>query len=319
MAAVRKFHFPKMPVLASRELDMARLRFAAWWDGADFDESAARAQIAAWQNERAMIKAGEIEPPRTPRLAALEVVWGENRIAMGDAEEEAAAVALLGLQPESSIVLFGGGMGEPAVELARASQLAVSMYEWRPGCVAAAQNRLARLGLSAKARAEQVEPEAAALPDIAFDAAWSRDELTFVFDKRRLTRRVGAALKPGGVWLVDELVGDKRACGDSAFAAAWSDPHLWRSEELLAAFQERGLTLESETDITSLALKSLKTAVDRIEDRINFALQRAKDTGFGPAMLRELAWEAETIKGRERAFAAGAMARIRFMLRKTAA
>jgi hypothetical protein len=36
-------------------------------------------------------------------------------------------------------------------------------------------------------------------------------------------------------------------------------------------------------------------------------------------MLRELAWEAETIKARERAFAAGAMARVRYLLRKPAA
>lgn len=319
MAAARKVQLPKLPDLSGPGMDMARLKFAAWWEGKDFDEAAARAQIAAWQAERAMIKAGDTAPPRTPRLAALEVVWGENRISMGDAEEEAAGAQLLGLMPDQSILLIGGGLGEPAVELARGAQLSVTMCEWRPGCVPAAQNRVARLGLAAKARVDSFEPEAGSFPELAFDAAWSRDELTFVFDKKRLIRRVGAALKPGAAWLVDELVGDKALCGETAFAAAWADPHLWGADELQSAFSERGFLIESEADVTGAAQSALKLAVERIEDRIGLALQRAKDSGFGPAMLRELAWEAETIKARQRAFSAGALKRVRLVLRKPAA
>ncbi|MEQ1619728.1 MAG: hypothetical protein ABL883_15445, partial [Terricaulis sp.] len=87
-----------------KRIALTRARLHAWWEGAAFDAEAAMAAIEAKlaANENQIVGADdelfdELPFEAPPRLAALAVLWGEDRIRPGDSQSEAQAISHLAL------------------------------------------------------------------------------------------------------------------------------------------------------------------------------------------------------------------------------
>lgn len=264
-----------------------------------------------------MIRAAgsQIEVPS--RVKALQLVWGEGRIAAAVPGEAAADLAALNLPPKANIALIGGGVAEPAFDLIRGNDFSVTMYEWRGACLAPARRRVAVAGLADRINVKSFDLDAGLLPESAFDAVISRDELIFCFEKKRLVRRIHQGLKLGGVWLGHELVGAQEQLNQTAFATAWADPQIWDEEKLKAIFDERGFVLSEEADESEILRKALRAGLEKLADAVDVLARQAHAADGEPLMqLKELGWEAEATRARARVLGDGSLRRWRFMLRK---
>ncbi|MET0547366.1 MAG: class I SAM-dependent methyltransferase [Caulobacterales bacterium] len=312
------------PAAAAEAADMraanfarASMRLKAWWNGESIAPDAIEAAIRKRLAERAMIRAAGAQVEVPARVKALQLVWGEGRISVAPPQEAEQDLAALVLPPKSNIALIGGGVSEPAMELIKNNDFSVTMFEWRGACLAPARRRVAVAGLADRVNVESFDLDAGLLPDNAFDAVISRDELVFCFEKKRLVRRIHQGLKPGGVWLGHELTGAQDRLNQTAFATAWADPQLWDEEQLKPLFDERGFVLAEESDESETLRKALRAGLEKLADAVDVLARQAHAADGEPLMqLKELGWEAEATRARARALADGSLRRWRFLLRK---
>jgi SAM-dependent methyltransferase len=243
------------------------------------------------------------------RIGVAEALWGEGFLFPGGAAETLRLVTPLGLSEASSLLLVGAGSGGAPRSIAADLGVWVTGYEANPRLVALANERSLRAGLGRRAQVEPWDPLAPRFPLHYFHQGMAIEPLHGEKPEPALAA-VSLALKPGGQFVLLEIVADLPLDPADATVAAW------------ARLDHRSATVPSELGITRV-LGRLGFDVRIVEDvsrrHLKYAVTGWRDAvkvmeGTRPT-LRQLALvvhEAELWLARFRLMRAGKLRLVRW-------
>ena len=137
-------------------------------------------------------------------IRTLAVIWGEGFLSPGGAEEVAELLSMLELRGKR-VLDVGCGAGGIELLLARDYGAAeVVGVDVEAPVLEHARQLIARHGLSARVRFEQVEPGPLPFPDAAFDVIFSKDAVIHIPDKESWCRDMFRLLRPGGLLVASD-------------------------------------------------------------------------------------------------------------------
>jgi len=293
-------------LLDKRKLAAARARFKAWWEGVEFDP----ATIAANDSDLDGELFDAMEPERGARLEALELLWGEGRIAPGEDGEDAMAPAHLGLGAGAMLAVLGPGLEAPLKALAGACDAQISAFEWREETVARLGWGVTRARLSQRIAASRIDLEAHVFQPEAFDGVWSRDEFSFADEPARFAHQIARCLKPDACALIEFYAGVPDPKVGPAFASSFAEPQIRAAGDISHFISEQGLRVEATDDVTPAHLAVARQAFGKLEGLLKEA------GGVDPAVARELAWETESWRTRIGLLSHHKLERIRIIARR---
>lgn len=299
-----------------RRLALTRARLRAWWEGEAFDESAAIAEIEAsleaandtGDADAELFDAPEYEEP--PRLRALSVLWGENRIRPGDSTADKLEPARIGLAPDGLLAVLGPGHVGPLTAVAGAHPGRIEVFEWREETFEALLSGIARAKLTDRVVAALIDLEAHVFAPNHYDGLLSTDDFAYCSYPPHLAQQIMKCLKPGACAVVEAYVGFRAAELATAFASSFAEPHIRAHGDLLQFFTDAGLVLEADEDLTEEFLQTARESFKSLGERLTAAKELDVTTA------RELSWEAEAWRMRLRLLAQRRLERRRFTLRK---
>lgn len=298
-----------------RRLALTRARFRAWWEGDAFDETAAIAEIetaiandVSGDADDELFDAPEYEPP--PRLVALSVLWGENRIRPGDSTADKLEPARIGLAPDGVLAVLGPGHVGPLTAVAGAHPGPIEVFEWREETFDALNAGIAKAKLDKRVSATRIDLEAHVFTPNHFDGLLSIDDFAYCSYPPHLAQQMMKCLKPGACAVVECYVGFRAAELATAFASSFAEPHIRAHGDLLQFFTDTGLQLESDEDLTEEFLDTARQSFKSLGEKLTDA------AALDVTTARELAWEAEAWRMRMRLLAQRRLERRRFILRK---
>ncbi|HVY84439.1 MAG TPA: hypothetical protein VG943_04855 [Caulobacterales bacterium] len=298
-----------------RKMALTKARLRAWWEGEDFDEVAAEAEIEAElaaANTNAepedLFDEPEIEPP--PRVVALSRIWGEGRIRPGDDTADALEPARLGLAPDGVLALLSPGLIGPVAAIAGAHPGKIDVYEWREETIEVLRAQKRKAKLADRVTVTLVDLEAHVWPANTYDGLYSVDDFAYAGYPPHLAVQVFKCLKPGACAVVEAYVGLPLPELATAFASSFAEPQIKPQGDLLQFFTDARLTLEADEDLTEEMLDRARQGFKRLEGAL-------KDVAtMDPATARELIWEAEAWRMRMKLMTHRRLERRRFILRK---
>jgi SAM-dependent methyltransferase len=200
------------------------------------------------------ISLAEDDDPIWPRarIAVAEALWGEGFLLPGGGEEVVRLAKPLGLSAASSLLLVGAGTGGPPRHITAELGVWVTGYEANPRLVALANERSQRAGLGRRAQVESWDPQRPKFPASYFHHGMAIEPLRGE-PPGPLLDAVARALKPGGQFVLEEIVADR------ALKAAETMVETW------ARLGHRAPTVPSELAITD-ALAQLGFDIRIVED-----------------------------------------------------
>ncbi|MBL8550220.1 MAG: hypothetical protein JNJ73_09550 [Hyphomonadaceae bacterium] len=291
-----------------RAMNMARFR--AWWEGEDFDEATALAEL-----EQAVVEAADgaspASAPKTadkdvevadalfddpptpspPRFAALQKFWGEGRIMPGDVAADAARLARLELPEAGALAVLGPGLAAPLRAIAETYPGEMIALEWRADAKAPLEAALKRLPRDVPLRMIDLDAFAAAAE--AFDGVISFDEFTYA-DPSALVPALAACLKPNARALIEFYAGHPQPAIEPAFATAFAEPRLRSASDLIEGLTHAGFAIEADEDQTAEHIERGRAGFRHLER----ALAEATAADMNVAILQEIAWEAAAWRAR---------------------
>ena len=299
-----------------QKLALVGAKFRAWWNGADFDEAAALAEIDAAAaaapeppsaGDAKAVEAALFEAPVDPRLQALQIIWGDGRIAPGDAADEAHSLQRLQIGEGAALAFLSPGLAGSVAAFAAPGRT-LSIFEWRsetrPALAAGAES----VGVS---KIEPFDMDVTPLPHDAFDGLISFDDLTYGYAPH-LALQMAKAVKPGARAIVDCYVGPQGPDLAQAFASAFAEPQIRTRNELEHAVSEAGFDIEAEDDLTEAHLALARARFEALPT----LMSGADAPKLAPGAARELAWETETWRVRLRMLSRRRLERRRMVLRR---
>jgi hypothetical protein len=303
-----------------RKLAMRRAKFRAWWNGDEFNEEAAAAEIETKLTQEAANDTGaeaelfdEPEYELPPRLSALATLWGDGRVRPGDATADGLEPARLGLAPEGVLAVLGPGLAAPVIALAGGHAGKVEVFEWREETLDALKNGVAKANLNGRVSVARIDLEAHVFTSSVYDGLFSTDDFAYCGYPPHLAQQIMRCLKPGACAVVESYVGLRNdEALKTAFAASFAEPQIRAHGDVLQFFTDAGLTLEADEDLTDEFLSMARDAFKALGERLT------QGGGLEPAAARELAWEAEAWRVRLKLLAQRRLERRRFILRKPA-
>lgn len=298
-----------------RKLALTQAKLRAWWDGEAFDEAAA---VAAF--EAKLIAANENgdaddalfdEPPfdLPPRLAALAVLWGEDRVRPGDGVADRLEPARIGLAPDGVLVMLGPGLVAPLAAVAAAHPGKIDVFEWREETFEALKYGVRKARIDERVKIARIDLEAHVLAPNAYDGLLSIDDFAYTSYPPHLAQQIMKCLKPGACAVVEAYVGLRSTELATAFASSFAEPQIRAHGDLLQFFVDAGLVLEADEDLTEEFLGYARLGFKQLGEK----LQADK---LEVLAARELAWEAEAWRMRLKLLAQRRLERRRFILRK---
>ncbi len=309
-----------------RQRALAGAKFRAWWEGEEFDEAAALAALDAPAEEAAppapakaapAPASGPVDadlfdapPPQAPpRQAALERLWGLGRIMPFDPEQEKITLLMMGVGSSVRVAMLGPGGPGPVRAIMEVCAGPITVYEWRDetrGDIEAAFKGEARVTISG-ADLDTFAPA----PD-SLDVLISYDDLTFAANAPRLAVQIAKALKKGAPALIQTYCATPAPELAGAFASAFAEPHLRPAGDLASLFQDAGLAVESNENVTEAHAALGRAGFKTLEKAL------MEGTGLDGAVLREIAWETEAWRTRLGFLGQGRLERRKIVARKPA-
>lgn len=297
-----------------RKIALAKARFHAWWEGEHFDEEAALAALdvetAANENADEGVEKVLFEFEVPPRLAALQLLWGEGRIRPGDEAADGLQVARLGLAPNGVLALLGPGLVGPLGAVAAKHRGRIDVFEWREEALATLKHQIGASGFTDRISVARIDLEAHVLAPNTYDGLFSTDDFAYASYQPHLAQQIMKSLKPGATAVIEAYVGFKAAEFATAFASCFAEPQIRPHGDLLKVLSDTGLVVESDEDITDEFLAIARTGF------LGLGQKLADATKLSVAAARELAWEAEAWKTRLRLLAQCRLQRRRIVVRK---
>jgi SAM-dependent methyltransferase len=301
-----------------RKLALTRAKLRAWWDGDEFNEEAAIAEIDAKlaaepEPEPANDTEAELFEYELPaRLQALAVLWGDDRVRPGDATADKLEPARIGLAQDGVLAVLGPGLAGPMVAVAAAHAGKIEVFEWREETFEALKHGLEVAKLTDRVSASRIDLEAHVFTPASFDGLLSIDDFAYCGYPPHLAQQIMKSLKPGACAVVEAYVGLKSPELATAFASSFAEPQVRAHVDVLQFFVDAGLALEADEDMTDDVLFTARAAFKQLGERL------AAAGALEAPVARELAWEAEAWRMRLQLLATRRLERRRFILRKPA-
>ena len=233
-----------------------RLRFKAWWEGAE-----------VVVRERQEADAGPAAPDEEPlpyeisdkywnagRIALVQEVWGEGLVGPGDHDRLLNLIKPLGLNPEINMLDLGAGLGGPARLYSDTFGIWVTGHETDSDLAAAGMEISTMGGFTKKAPISSFDPENLELKEKSYDRIFSKEFLFTVEDKERLFRVIETGLKDNGhILFTDYIVPD--GGGQSKALDGWLKaepvlPRPWSMEKYLKLLTALKLDIRVNEDIS---------------------------------------------------------------------
>jgi hypothetical protein len=293
----------KKVLFDKRSLALSAARLKAWWEGAPFDAAAFEAQFEPAPPVAANDAAEDLfEPERDQRLAALQLVWGEGRLAPGDDTIDELAPARLAAPDGGALAVFGPGLARPVISLAPGWAGAIAVYEWRKETRAALTAGLKAAGLAERVAVHPFDLETGHIGDETLDGLISTDDFTYCENPSRLAVQFARALKPGCGGLIEAYAAAPGPDVAPGFASAFAEPQLHTAAKIGELLFEAGFRIEEDEDLTALHAEWARAGIQRLKASLAAPSLSARG-------LQELAWEMETWRARLRLLDAGRMQR----------
>jgi cyclopropane fatty-acyl-phospholipid synthase-like methyltransferase len=313
----------KKALFDKKGIALTRAKLRAWWDGADFDPAAAMAEIEAklaaepvandvTEDELFDELFDELPYELPPRLQALGVLWGEDRVRPGDATADRLEPARIGLPPEGVLAVLGPGLAGVMAAVAAAHPGKIDVFEWREETFDALKHGLKKAKLDTRITVTRIDLEAHILPPGAYDGLLSVDDFAYCGHPPQLAGQILKSLKPGACAVVECYVGLKSPELATAFASSFAEPQIRAHGDVLQVFSDIGFTLEADEDMTEDFLFTARAAFKQLGQRL------AAAGALEVPVARELAWETEAWRMRLQLLATRRLERRRFVLRRPA-
>lgn len=240
----------------------------------------------------------------TPRIRALEALWGEGRFGPGSGALDSLLLdeALGGADPTGGLGMIGA---DAALVLAcnNRSNRPLHLSDWREGC--AERTR----GLAADVEVEIGEPDRPrGLPQGVLGALVSVDAFAYADHKAGLIARAYKALSDTGRWVILDTSRTTPKAPAEAFASAWAEPQVGEAREIEEGLRLAGFHKVRRMAVTDLVLDATRQGYSRLASELGPAAASGQDSREDATFLHELAWEAASWRARLRALEGGALA-----------
>lgn len=237
-------------------------RLKAWWEGYD------AAEYHAWVTGRrdteptkikaavkAQVKAVNEIAWDADRIEIANLVWGEGYCGPGGPQHVVDLAKLLGLSPEMSVLIVGGGLGGPARALAKNYGCYMSAYEASKELAAAGTKLSADAGLAKKAPIEHYNPEKIKPFPRKFDAAVAKESFFTINNKEAVLKAVHASLKNSSLFLITDYVLSDEVPPESETVQEWMkeepiEPFMVTNAQMVALFESVNFNLRVKDDIS---------------------------------------------------------------------
>ncbi|MAP96286.1 MAG: hypothetical protein CMK07_15175 [Ponticaulis sp.] len=285
-------------------------RFSAWWNGKDYkpapdSEPAKPAESPKPKPSLKSVAPSEGSKPgataSSTRIAALEALWGEGKFSPGGSELYNRITEILPEIATDESAQFGVLNSDPAwtSHLMGALGCSAVIGEWRQPVLKRFREAFPDFD------AVNGDLDRPAFEPGSLKLLFSQDAFAFADHKSGLAVRALRSLAPGGYWIVlDTVRGTAKGDLAPAFASAWAEPQLPINDEIVEMCEAAGFTQSrDEEDVSGDLVQACRYSLDRfgdeLEDRLSGPLKLVNKAVF----MNELAWEAESWKWRQRAYA----------------
>ena len=214
----------------------------------------------------------------TPMYGVLIRMWGENihlglyesaeeDLHTGTERENERLAAGADLRAGQEVIEVGCGIGGPARYIARTRGVRVVATNISEDQLRIGAERTEAAGLSHLVRFEYADFHELPYADGRFDCWWCQGAVLHAIDKARVLREAWRVLKPGGRFVMTELVADGEMDGAAraAFDAIAHSPGMWRVAEFDSAFAATGFEVLEREDWTESALIGWERAREATE------------------------------------------------------
>ena len=233
-----------------------RLRLKAWWEGYDLD---VRPKDAT-ESDSGAGTARSQEPAKTferwdeSHIEILQSIWGGDHVTAGADAEILRLVKPLGLNPSTSLLHLGAGLGGAARLMAKNFGTWVTGLESEPKLVEAGMALSKRAGFEKKAPVHRFDPEAPDLESKRFDCIFAHTAFFAIEDKNALLKAMDKSLREQGQILFTDFVLAQDMARNEAFEA-WVageavEPHLWTLQQYAEVLASLKLDVRVTEDMT---------------------------------------------------------------------
>ncbi|MEU1205670.1 class I SAM-dependent methyltransferase [Nocardia sp. NPDC005825] len=213
-------------------------------------ETPYRSGVSRTAIENALVAAGyNLDELRLTDLTLVEDFHTMGRIATG------ALVELAGLTPESRVLDAGSGIGGTARFIADSRGCGVTTVDLTEDYCETARWLNKLVGLDDRITVRQGDVTDLPFADNSFDAMFSQHVQMNIADKDGLYREAYRVLDTGGLLAIWDIT--TASVGEPEFPLPWADrsdqSHLVTADDLRAAVERSGLTVEQWEDLTEQA------------------------------------------------------------------
>lgn len=214
----------------------------------------------------------------TPMYGVLVRMWGENihlglfesadeDLHTGTERENERLAEGAALRPGQEVIEVGCGIGGPARYIARTRGVRVVATNISEDQLRIAAERTEEAGLSHLVRFEYADFHDLPYADGRFDCWWCQGAVLHAVDKARVLREAWRVLKPGGRFVLTELVaaGEMDPAARAAFNEIAHSPGMWRMAEFDAALAAAGFEVLEREDWTESSLIGWEKAREATE------------------------------------------------------
>ncbi len=265
-----------------------RNRLKAWWEGYDGQE------YDAWLEARSRTRkkdahtapgAGATRSAFQPdtawkqdRIDISNLVWGEGYCGPGGPQHVIDLVKLLGLTPEMTVLIIGGGLGGPARVLAKEFGCYVDAFEQSRALAAAGAEMSLVAGLAKKALIEPYDFARCPPFKRKYDAAVSTEALFTVENKGAALNAVQSSLKPCKLFVLTDYVLADNVQEDDPEIQEWlaNEPaqiYPVQNQQMVTLIEQNQFNLRVKEDQTeafrSLIAKCWAQAGDLVQDLLS--------------------------------------------------
>ena len=244
--------------------DDFKRKFSAWWEGDEYvplPESHIEGDQsnASGDDDQSVNVADDVLS-----MAVAQGVWGPGYIQPGNAEHYVEMAKTLALTKKKSMAIIGAGLGGPARDISRATDVWVTAYESRQKAAEEGQRQSSMAGLAKRVAVSHFDPETIDLPEAKYHAIAGFEIFCFIENKERFLQQCEMSLKPSGSLLFTDYVVKEEVPSDERlaqlFAAKWGKPHLWTPHQYAATISESGLGLRVQEDVTPTYIELIQNA-----------------------------------------------------------
>ena len=196
------------------------------------------------------------------RAAGRGALAGVDEFHLGGHRATVEVAAAVDAGPSDHIVDLGCGIGGAARHLADATACRVTGIDLTPEFVTTATDLTEVLGMTERVDFRVGSATDIPAEDATFDVATLLHVGMNIVDKTRLTTEVARVLRPGGRFVVYDIM--RVGPGDIAYPVPWAASREWSFVEgptaYVAALERAGFEVDSTRNMTELVLETLATA-----------------------------------------------------------